>query len=238
MYTRVLVLIFVLMNVANATTFKIQPINHQLKEAEGVFIGHYLKKKSVKLENGMIATQMIFKMNQEFGLQSDLLHTNEIIIHFPGGKFENEHIVVEGVPRFITGEKVALLVKSVENRYWGLNLGLGSFRVVNFGPDTILINSLFPTDQKVGQIKIEDFESQVRLIKGSNLKIVESPYVLENQTGERSPASVDNGKKRSIASKKEKVETNHSESIISNFWLIAVFALMGGIFRWRRSYKA
>lgn len=71
---------------AIATTFKIQQVDQQLRQADGVFIGHYLKKTFIELEDGSIATQMVFKMKKEVGLQSELLGMDEVFIHYPGGK--------------------------------------------------------------------------------------------------------------------------------------------------------
>ena len=65
---------------------------------------------------------------------------DEVIVHYPGGKLNDKHMKVEGVPEFTPGEKVLLFIKSVNNRYWGMNLGFGSFRVINYGKEIILVN--------------------------------------------------------------------------------------------------
>lgn len=225
-----------------ATVFQVQTVDQQIKEADGIVIGHYLRKKSVKLDDGTVATQMIFKMNKEYGMQSDLFGMDEIIVHYPGGKVDDITVKVDGVPTFIPGENVALMIKSNSDRYWGLNLGMGSFKVVNYGNETLIINSIFPGDRRVSQVKLEDFEKSVRAIKGSNLKVVMTPsYPTEtgSESHARMPASiVEEGKNRAIASKTEQGENGESSPGISNFWLVFLLACMGGMFRLMRQKEA
>lgn len=113
---------------AIATTFRIQPIENQIKEADGLFQGNFLRKKTIALEDGRLATQMIFKMSKEVGLQSDFFGMDEVIVHYPGGTLNGITSQVDGVPEFVSGEKVVLFIRNVDNRYWGLNLGYGSFK--------------------------------------------------------------------------------------------------------------
>ncbi len=86
---KALILLFLTLPVF-ATTFQIQQVDQQLRSADGLFIGHYLKKKYVQLEDGSIATQMVFRMQREIGLQSDLLGMDEVFIHYPGGKWKDK----------------------------------------------------------------------------------------------------------------------------------------------------
>lgn len=225
-----------------ATVFQVQTVDQQIKEADGIVIGHYLRKKSVKLDDGNIATQMIFKMNKEYGMQSDLFGMDEIIVHYPGGKMGDTVVKVEGVPSFISGESVALLIKSNSDRYWGLNLGMGSYKVVNYGNETLIINSLFPSDRRLSQVKLEEFEKSIKTIKGSSLKVVLTPSYPTESGSEpqgRMPASVsEEGKNRAIASKTEESENGESSPGIANFWLILLLAVMGGMFRLSRQKEA
>lgn len=223
-----------------ATVFQKQSVNQQIKEADGVVIGHFLKSKTIELEDGSLATQMFFKMNKEYGLQSELFGMDEVIIHYPGGKLGDRNVKIEGVPTFMSGENVALMIKSREDRYWGLNLGFGTFRVVNYGNEKILVNSVFPEDPKVGQVNIDEFEKIVKTIKGSSLKVVMSQYPIEKDQQEavRSPASENEGQIRSIASTHEHVENTREEVGIHPLWLIMFLAVMGGLFRLTRHKEA
>lgn len=239
MLLRLLILLFVIP--VHATVFQLQSVDQQIKESSGIVVGHYLRKKSIKLEDGSIATQMIFKMNKEVGMQSELFGMDEIIIHYPGGKIGDLTVKVEGVPSFVPGESVVLMVKNHQDRYWGMNLGFGTFKIVNYGNEKMIVNTLFPHDRRVGQIKFDDFEKQVKRIKGSSLKVVMAP-VYPTETDEttvtRLPASIEEGKNRAIASNSETEENNESNSGFNSIWLLFVLASMGGLFRFLRQKEA
>jgi hypothetical protein len=215
-----------------ATVFQKQPVEQQIKESDGIVIGHYLRKKSIKLDDGTLATQMIIKMNKEVGMQSDLFGMDEIIVHYPGGKIGDRHVQVEGVPEFVPGENVVLMIKSYQDRYWGMNLGFGTFKLINYGHDKLIVNSIFPGDRNVGQMKLEEFETKVKLIKGSGLRVVmATSYPSESDDApERAPASVREGKNRAIASNSEQEENREGQSM-NTMWLVLILAGMGGLFR-------
>jgi hypothetical protein len=231
-------LVFLVSLPLGATVFQVQSLDQQIKEADGIFVGHYLRKKFVKLEDGTIATQMIFKMNKEYGMQSDLFRMDEVIIHYPGGKIDELTVKVEGVPRFIPGENVALMIKSNSDRYWGLNLGMGSYKVVSYGNETLIINSIFPSNRTLSQFKLEEFEKSIKAIKGTGLKVVVSahyPTELGSEDNKRVPASQSlEGKNRAIASKTEEVENNVTTPGIANIGLVFLLAMMGVLFRYVR----
>lgn len=212
-----------------------QTIDQQLKHADGVFIGHYLTKKYVRLEDGSVATQMVFKMRKELGLQSDLLGMDEVLIHYPGGKWEDKVIEVDGLPEFIPGEHVVVFTKNIKNRYWGLNLGMGTYKIVRYGKEPMMVNTLFPEDRKMGQLKLEDFEKAVRLSKGGSLKVVTvQQYPIEREREERSPASELQGKNRTVAGGSEEEENKTAENGFHPMWLLAFLAFMGSCFRLAR----
>lgn len=239
MITRLLLLL--LSFPVGATVFQKQTIDQQIKDSDGIIIGHYLRKKSIRLENGSLATQMIFKMNKEVGMQSELFGMDEIIIHYPGGKMGDEHVKVEGVPEFISGENVVLMVKSSQDRFWGMNLGFGSFKVINYGNEKMIVNTIFPNDRDVGQVRMEEFEKTVRFIKKSSFKVVMAPsYPSESDSNEpgRMPASIDEGKNRAIASISEGEENRKDQTEFTSVWLVLFLAMLGGFFRLMRQKEA
>jgi hypothetical protein len=215
-----------------ATVFDRQPVERQIREADGIFIGHYLRKKSLRLEDGSIATQMIFKMSRETGLQSELFGMDEVIVHYPGGTVGEDTVRVDGVPEFVSGENVVLMIKSNQDRFWGMNLGFGSFKVVNYGKEKMIINTLFPNDRNVGQKKLEEFERLVKSIKGSSLRTVAAPLNPTDSQGQRLPASdlTSIGKNRSIASNSDQGQNGDGQSV-NSLWLVLTLASMGGVFR-------
>jgi hypothetical protein len=220
-----------------ATLFAIQPIETQIKESNAIMEGIFLESKTIELENGKLATQMIFKVKREWGLKSDFFDMEEVIIHYPGGKLGNKNIFVEGVPSFTVGERVVILTKNIGNRFWGLNLGLGSFKVITFNNKPILMNSLFPHDKRVSQIELNDFDSKVKLIKNESIKSLRSQFYTQDSKS-RFPASEQMGKNRSIASTMDSEENKDDQPSTGVFWLIAFFALIGGCSRLIKARKA
>lgn len=218
-----------------ATTFKIQKVDQQLRAADGVFIGHYLKKSYIELEDGSIATQMVFKMKKEIGLQSDLLGMDEVFIHYPGGKWKDKIVEVQGIPEFIPGEQVVIFTRSIHNRYWGLNLGMGTYKIIRYGEDPMMVNTLFPHDPQMGQIKLDEFEKTVRFIKGSSLKVVTyQQYPIESQEEARKPASTIEAKNRTVAGGSEEGENKAAETGFHPMWLLTFLAFLGSCFRLSR----
>lgn len=233
-----LMLCFLITSPVWATVFQMQTVDQQIKESDSIMVGHFLKSKTIQLDDGSLATQMIFKMEKEFGLQSELFGMDEVIVHYPGGKMGNQIVRVHGVPEFVSGEKVVLMITSRDDRYWGMNLGFGTFKVVNYGNEKMLINTIFPENTQVGQIRISDFEKKVRTIKGSGLKVVRSEVYPTEKDSSRAPASVTEEKNRTIASQTEEVENKEAEPQSNVLWLVAFLAFLGGLFRFLKHKEA
>lgn len=213
---------FLVTSSAFATTFLRLNVDQQIEQADSIFIGHFLSQRSIRVEDGSIATQMTFQLSKEYGLGSELFGIEEILVHYPGGTLEDESLRVDGVPQFTAGERVALLARTIDNRLWGLNLALGTYRIINYGNETRLVNGVFPTDPQVSQIKLDLFEQKVKTIKGSSLKVVKSLEAPSRPTSE--------GKIRSIASVDSTEENEHVESTRpNNFWLLAFLAIAGAV---------
>lgn len=227
------ILVFILSYSASGTTFRVQSLEQQVSEAQGILVGHFLREKSIRLETGRIATQKIFQVEKEYGLQSDFLGMKEVIVHYPGGHVGDEHVIIQGVPEFIPGEKVVILTKSHNNRFWGLNLGMGTFKIINYGEKDIMVNTIFPNHKKLGQYPLSELEPLIREIKKSELKMVsQKVYPTENMAlyRDRSPASSNERKIRSIASTPEESDNNGAGSL-GTFWLLAFLAFLGVSFR-------
>lgn len=220
----------------HATTFRTQPIEQQIRESDGVFQGNFLRSKTVELENGSLATQMIFKMTKETGLQSDFFGLDEVIIHYPGGSLGDRHVKVDGLPEFVPGEKVVLFIKNVENRYWGMNLGFGTFKVINYGNEVMLVNFIYPHHPQIGQVNYQYFERALKKIKGSSFKTVQTlqyPTAPQQLKPQRLPAS--ERQNRTLASNSEQLDNEGDRPYFPMFWLIFFLGLTGGLFRLNRS---
>lgn len=225
-----------------STTFQIQPIEQQIKESDGLFKGQYLRSKTIVLENGSLATQMMFRMDKEMGLESDFYGMNEVIVHYPGGKAVGTEVRVDGVPQFVPGESVMLFIRNVENRYWGMNLSFGSFKVINYGNEVVLVNTLVPQHPTVGQVRWTHFEGLVKKIKGTDLKIIQSqnyPMNPEEMKTVREPALIEEGQNRTVASESNQSDNQGTQPNRTVFWLIMTLGLSGGIFRFmnRRAHE-
>ena len=217
-----------------ATVFQIQSVDQQIQESDGIIIGNYLHSKTIKLENGTIATQMIFRMSKEIGMQSELFGMDEIIVHYPGGVIGDEHVVVEGVPRFVAGENVVIMIRNDQERFWGMNLGFGSFKVINYGHEKMIVNTIFPNDRTAGQMRMEDFEKAIINKKKTGLKTVTTTSYTTNSNRiltTRRPASLEEGKERAVASISEEEENIKSQTELTTVWLILFLAILGGTFR-------
>lgn len=224
----------------SATLFMPQPLEDQIKHSDGVLVGHFLKKESIVLEDGMVATQMHFQVDKEHGLQTDVFRNNEVIIHYPGGTLADRTVRVEGVPDLMIGTPVVLMVKNVNNRFWGMNLALGTFHIVKYGEEKFLINKLFPSHAGLGQTRYLDFEKMIRKVKGESLKVVHSGMDIEDESPSRSIASVDEpevGNFRKVAATSEKTENSDETSVGQVWWLVGVLAALGVVSVWRRRYE-
>lgn len=223
----------------SATIFMPQPLESQIHEADGILVGQYLKQEAIELENGSIATKMFFKVDKEHGLQTDVFHTNEVIVHYPGGMLPDRGVKVDGVPDLMPGTPVVLMIKNIENRFWGMNLALGTFHIVKYGEEKYLINKVFPTQAGLGQTKYTDFEKLFRKVKGENLKVVRSGERFEEQQASRSIASSTDieeevGNFRKVAATSEKADNIEETSLGQIWWLVGFLAFLGAVSVWRR----
>jgi len=230
-------LILLLSFSATATVYQKQSVESQIKESTGIIYGHFLKKRYVEMENGEIATQMIFKMDKEIGIDSEIFQSEEVIVHYPGGRIGQREVYVEGLPQFVSGEKAVVFIKNHKGRFWGLNLSLGVYKVVTYGQQPILINSVFPEDLEMGQISWFAFERLVKELKNLDFKKVS--YIVEPVRTSRAPASIasDAENSRSIAHIASQSENNEMPNHISTFWLIVIFGVMGTLFTLARTSK-
>jgi hypothetical protein len=220
---------------SEATVFSVQPIEQQIKESDGLFQGNFLRKKTIQLENGSLASQMVFKITKEIGLQSEFFGMDEVIVHYPGGSLEGRTVRVEGVPEFVSGEKVVLFIRSIDNRYWGMNLGFGTYKVINYGKEVVLVNYLFPDHPQVGQVSMPHFENAIKEIKGSNLKVVQNliyPMMNKQTSVQRMPSS--QRQNRSVASIGNQSENIEDKPGLTVFWLVIALGFIGGVFRMTR----
>lgn len=180
----------------------LQAKTFDVSQAEGILIGTFLKEKVSVLENGEEATQMMIKIDEELGLQSENFGMDEVIVHYP-----NKH-----KPSFIPGERIAVLLKSVDNRFWGLDPEVNSFKIVHYDGVPLLINP-----QKK-QISLTRFEESVKLAKGKSLNVVRTFQPEFEGSPGRTPASAASSE-------------DDPEESFPTIWLVITLAFLGALFR-------
>jgi hypothetical protein len=231
-------------SMAWATSFHPVPIEKLIERSDAIVVADYLGSKSIVLEDGMIATESRFRLDTEMGLAALEHGYRDILVYHPGGLANGVGQQVEGVPKFVIGEKNVLLLKSLEDgRLWIQGLAMGTFKMVRIGDDTLIINPIFPGDHRLSMIKFETFRLKVDFIKKQPLRAVDSDkYVLEMEKTRNfvpRPASRATGKSRSVASLEASRENEREPNVMDSFWLITMLSTLGVLAAWRtrRSLK-
>ena len=121
-------------------------------------------------------------------------------------------------------------------------VGFGSYRIINYGNQTVLINYIFPQHPQIGQVSLQHFEAAVKKIKGTSFKVVQSieyPTTPDQEIVQRMPASENEGQNRAIASKTDQLDNQADQPSLNIFWLVLALGITGGFFRMthRKSHK-
>jgi hypothetical protein len=218
-----------------ATSFQVVPLDKLLTPADAILLGDYLNSKSVELEDGMIATEAVFKIEKELGLDAEDFGLSEIKVYYPGGKVGDKVVSIEGTPQFISGEKsLLLLTNGPDGRIWVQGLAMGTFKVVRVGKKSLLINSVFPGSPELSQIEITQFMRKVSAVKGENLKEINSDKYVRESEKQRSlqVASKAQGNSRSIASARDNTENRTEPNLMNSFWLVTILGFLGALTTW------
>ncbi len=218
-----------------ATSF--QPVSNQamIQEADIIVKGTYISKNYQRLEDGKIATELIFEVQSEYGLNSKEIKIEEVSIYYPGGKIGDVIQQIEGIPEFLPGQKSLILARVLDDgRVWGLSLGLGTYHVVKMGSKEMLINSIFPSDALMSSWDWEYFQDKVKKIKSEKMNhLYLDKYSDENQRTSlnmNDKSVAEEGKNRSIASINYKGENRAKEENESqSFGLIFLLGILGGL---------
>jgi hypothetical protein len=138
-----------------ATTFIPTTLDKQVLSASAGAVVSLLKFKSFKGNGGYVQTEYTFKVHQGMNLSSEELDHGTLSITLPGGSFEGVSTVVDGGPEFITGEKIFLLLKRVNNKIYLSNFTVGKFSIKKIEGSEYFVNDVFPNMPNVGIIKKE-----------------------------------------------------------------------------------
>lgn len=216
------------------TTFEPVPLDKLAHHADAVIIGDFLHSKTITLEDGLVATEALFKIERELGVDAEEFGLSEVKVYYPGGVNGSEGLRVEGAPEFTPGQKSALLLtQHTDGRLWVQGMALGTFKIVRIGQKTIVVNSVFPTYSYLSNMEIKYFQRKISSIKDKPFREVFSDkYFNELKKSKTNFVPQNSGNSRSIASYSDTPENNKDSNVMSSFWLLAVLGLMGVLKKW------
>ena len=212
------------LNFAIGTTFVPISIKTQINEADSIVYGEVISKESQLVDETMVATKYVLKLDQWIGVENTDGREFEVLT--PGGEVDGKAIEVPGTASMNLGEKVVLLLGKDENKnFWVKNLGLGKYSAKKIGNGTILVNQIFPLNPEIGQIKLSYFFSLAERLKEEKFKQrFRDKYEIQAEKQVRYKKL--NRKGRKIASiDSEESKSNRTGPI----WLVIILGLMGGI---------
>lgn len=231
-------LILVLTNLifasAWATTFEPIPLEKLAQSADAVVIGDFLNSKTIVLEDGLVATEALFKIEKELGVDAEEFGLTEVKVYFPGGVTDKSGLKVEGAPQFVPGEKRALLLtQHTDSRLWIQGMALGTFKVLKIGNKTLVVNSVFPSYSELSNIEISLFQRKISVVKDRPFKeVFVDKYYNEFKKSKTRFVSQKDGNSRSIASNLDTPENNSNSQTMSSFWLLALLGVLGVLKKW------
>lgn len=209
---------------AIGSTFVPISIKKQVKESDAIVYGKVINSESIP-DAGGVVTRVFIRTDKWLGLE---VSNNHIEVLYPGGTLENIATSVAGTPTFREGEQVVIfLSQDKKGRYWGRNLGLGKYSEKNFGDGKILVNEIFPSHPKMGQIPSRYFFNLVPKLKAKEFTVRSKDKYEIQELRSRSRIKAEKKYGRSVAGVSNRKE-EESRNTISIFWLLVILGLMGG----------
>jgi len=217
-----------------ATTYQPVSLDKMLTSADAILVGDYLKSQTIKTEDGLVATEAIFRIEREMGIDAEEFGLSEIKVYYPGGASAQSGTQIDGAPSFVAGEKsVLLLSQHTDGRLWIQSMALGTFKVLKIGSKTFLMNSVFPGNPELSHIEISEFIKKVGIYKDEPLKeVYTDKYTIQYKNQKNQKRDFSRGKSRSIASQSNQLQTTNEPNIMNSFWLLLILGLMGVLKKW------
>jgi hypothetical protein len=220
-----------------AASFQAVSLEKLLNSSDVIVVGDFLRSKSVIMEDGLVATEALFKVEKESGLDAEDFGLSEIKVYYPGGVGANVGTRVEGAPEFVAGEKnIVLLKQHDDGRLWVQSMALGTFKLVKIGTKTLAVNSVFPHHSELSNLEFHQFQKTVNKLKSKPLKdVLSDKYFSElkkSQSRHYSSSSTVSGNSRAIASKPVLSDNNQESQTLGHVWLLGILALMGVLGKW------
>lgn len=210
---------------AAATSFVPVSIRDQIESSDGIVQGEVVAVSSERDPKRGIVSKVFIRADRWLGAR---VEQNHIELFYPGGTLGEEGVKVHGSPRFKPGEKVVVLSKRHNGKWWVQNLGMGKFALKKVGTGKVLVNQIFPNTPDVGQMPLDSFLLLAREIKDQKFK--ERFKDKYERTAEKRAAMVPKKKakgSRSIASVGKK-DGNGGQN---PFWLALLLGALGAVVR-------
>lgn len=226
MFKSLILLYLIFVNTAFGTTFVPISIKNMSKEATGVIYGRINSIHSEQLEDGMIATYVNIFPEKWTGVDKE---EEFFQVYSPGGKFEGKGLKVEGAPEYEVGEMVFVFVKYIDGKLWVNNLGLGKFSEKKIGRTKVLINQIFPSHPKWGQIPTKKLISILEKMREESFKtrFKDKFEIIREKKAKKVVSKRKISKRgRSIASVEEREENESNGS--SPIWPLLILAFLCG----------
>lgn len=224
-------------SLAQSTVFIPLALEVQLDTTDGALHGIYRGKRgSKKISSGLIVTEHSLSIIAASGIEpQDILNGADQRFLTLGGEVAGLGQIHEGAAQFREGEEVVLLLKETSDGFLMNNRALGKYRVEKRQGKKVLINSIYPDEEGVSNISLEEFNNLVEARFGTPLREVDDRQV--HKTIEKKKPLMKKGiiSERKTASFGKNTERKEGRKGTIVIWpLFALIFLLGLYFFLRR----
>lgn len=146
------ILIFMISTVvANATQYRVLPLQKQVEEADVFVSGTVSAIQSVE-KNNKIWTQVTLTLQSALNFE-----TPQIIYFLPGGSINGRSMKIETVEIPKLNQEQHLLLKKVKDEYFLSNLALGEYQKIQVNGEEVFTSKIFPEMPGLKNLKLSDF---------------------------------------------------------------------------------
>lgn len=206
-----------------ATTLIPTTFDIQLRDADAIVEAKYLGHSFKRLTTGEVFTEAKFEILKSAGLSpSEIHHPNQFRIFYPGGEWRGQVVTIQQAPKFISGERVVLLLEKRKFGFMIQNLTLGKYSIHSrLTEPTFISSTAFPGHSQLGKISWSDVDELVKKRFGSPLV-----SFTQIQSPDRKIASIDSENTREVASEKAEPASDKNNSL-NLVWIVLLFSTLG-----------
>lgn len=167
----------------NATLFKKIPLESLIEDSTSAAEVVLESRKSYIDKDKHVVTNYIFRVLESYNLDSKHVDQNKFLkLSLPGGVVGRLATKVESAPVFHSGVPVFVLLKEIDSKLYISNYSLGKFEIVSLKGKTIYRSSVFPNDEKLGNITKEQMIDLISKKFKSNKHVVTRGTNVSNRT--------------------------------------------------------